>query len=159
MFYYVLCFDTVGEHLACKYIEWWGAGMVMCLKWGAYGPADATATPSCLASLRSRLVSPFWCWLIQVVLEKRQLNGCLDSVAFLLCCLWYMTQLVMSGISELIWVTLFDMRSIWSRFVCAESSSFNATVTCCTEFYILSLPMQLVSWTFFVVIKCWLLNE
>jgi len=76
--------------------------MIMCLKRGAYGPADATATPSSLASLKSRLVSPFWCRLTQVVLEKRPLNGCLDSVAFLLCCLWYMTQLVMSGISELI---------------------------------------------------------
>ena len=41
------------------------------------GPSDATATPSSLASLKSRLVSPFWCQLTQVVLEKRPLNGCL----------------------------------------------------------------------------------
>jgi len=37
-------------------------------KWFAYGPADATATPSCLASLKSRLVQPFWCQLTLVVL-------------------------------------------------------------------------------------------
>jgi len=37
-------------------------------KWFAYGPADATATPSSLASLKSRLT--------QVVLEKRLLNVC-----------------------------------------------------------------------------------
>jgi len=41
------------------------------------GPADATATPLSLASLISRMVSPFWCRLTEVVLEKRPLNGCL----------------------------------------------------------------------------------
>ena len=35
----------------------------------AYGPADATAT-HCLASVKSRLVLPFWYWLTQAVLEK-----------------------------------------------------------------------------------------
>jgi len=43
-------------------------------KWFAYGPADVTAVPLSLASLKSRLVLPLWCRLIQVVLEKRQLN-------------------------------------------------------------------------------------
>jgi len=42
----------------------------------AYGPADATATPSSLVSLKSRMVLPSWCQLTQVVLEKRPLNGC-----------------------------------------------------------------------------------
>jgi len=52
------------------------AGMVICLavsgkmQWFAHGPADATATPSSLASLKSRTVLPFWCRLLQVVLEK-----------------------------------------------------------------------------------------
>jgi len=45
-------------------------------KWFAYGPADATPTPLSLASLKSRMVLPFWCWLTEVVLEKRPLNGC-----------------------------------------------------------------------------------
>ena len=40
-------------------------------KWSAYGPADATVTPSSLASLNSRLVRPFWCRITQVVLERR----------------------------------------------------------------------------------------
>jgi len=44
-------------------------------KWFAYGQADATATPSSLASLKSRLVVPFWCCLTQVILETRLLNG------------------------------------------------------------------------------------
>jgi len=41
----------------------------------AYGPADAIAT-SCLASVKSRLVLPFWYRLTWVVLEKGPLNGC-----------------------------------------------------------------------------------
>jgi len=36
----------------------------------AYGAADVTATPSSLASLKSRLVSPFWCRLTHVALER-----------------------------------------------------------------------------------------
>jgi len=47
-------------------------------KWFAYGPPDATATPSSLASLKSGLVWPFWYWVTHVVLEKRQLNECLS---------------------------------------------------------------------------------
>jgi len=38
----------------------------------AYDPADATAT----ASVKSRLVLPFWYWLTWVVPEKGPLNGC-----------------------------------------------------------------------------------
>ena len=63
-------------------IEWWGTGVVICLERSAndlieqaYGPADATATLSSLASLKS---PPFWCRLTQVVPEKRPLNGCLS---------------------------------------------------------------------------------
>jgi len=41
----------------------------------AYGPADATATHS-LASVKSRLVLPFWYWLTWAVPEKGPLNGC-----------------------------------------------------------------------------------
>jgi len=39
-------------------------------KWFAYGPADATATLSSLAPVKSRMVLPFWCRLTQVILEK-----------------------------------------------------------------------------------------
>ena len=40
-------------------------------KWFACGPANATTTASSLASLKSRLVEPFWCRLTEVVLEKK----------------------------------------------------------------------------------------
>ena len=50
------------EHPACKkwVMRWWHGYLsgARC-KCFAYGPADATATPSCLASLKSRLVWPF----------------------------------------------------------------------------------------------------
>jgi len=41
----------------------------------AYGPADTTAT-HCLASVKSRLVLPFWYRLTLVVPDKGPLNGC-----------------------------------------------------------------------------------
>ena len=62
---------------------WHGCLSEMKCKLFAYGLADATASPSFLASLKSRMVLPFWCWLTQVVLEKRSLNGCLSSTACL----------------------------------------------------------------------------
>jgi len=75
------CFNTVdwASQRASRglKIEWWGAGMVIGLEWDAYGPADATATLSSLASLKSRIILPFWCQLSQVVMERRPLNGCL----------------------------------------------------------------------------------
>ena len=42
----------------------------------AYGPADATADAT-LASVKSRLVLPFWYRLTQVVPDKGPLNRCL----------------------------------------------------------------------------------
>jgi len=53
---------------------------------------DATATPSSLASLKSRMVWPFWCWLTQVVLAKRPPYGCL-SVCQLQSCVWHTSWL------------------------------------------------------------------
>ena len=52
--------------------------MVICLKRGARDPVDATATPSSLALLKSRMVQPLWCQLTEVVLENRPLNRCLS---------------------------------------------------------------------------------
>jgi len=51
--------------------------MVICPERGAdvYGPADATAI-HCLASVKSRLVLPFWYRLTRVVPEKGPLNVC-----------------------------------------------------------------------------------
>jgi len=63
-------FDTVGWASGrC------GAGVVICLEQSAICIYDATANPSYLASLKARMVLPFWCQLTQVVLEKRPLNG------------------------------------------------------------------------------------
>jgi len=62
-------------HLACKKLS---GGMLAWLSGVscrfAYGPADVTATPSSLASLKSRMVVAFLYWLTQVVLKKRLLN-------------------------------------------------------------------------------------
>jgi len=59
---------------ACKKIEWWDAGMVMCLGEGAdlhmvqLMPLPLTISYSSI----SRLVLPFLCWLTQVVPDKIQ---------------------------------------------------------------------------------------
>jgi len=53
-------------HPACKKLS--GGVLVWLSDWSecrlAYGPADATATLS-LASVKCRLVLPFWYWLIR----------------------------------------------------------------------------------------------
>ena len=48
----------------------------------ARGPADATATPSSLGLLKSRMVLPVWYQLTMVVVKKKLLNGCSSSFLF-----------------------------------------------------------------------------
>ena len=77
-------------------IEWWGVGMVICLEQGAdclHMMPLHTKTQSSLASLKSRLVLPFWYRLTQVVLEKRRLNGC-SSGSSCCCCCWQLNGMV-----------------------------------------------------------------
>jgi len=51
-----------------------------------YGPADATA-PHCLfASVKSRLVLPFWYWLTPVVTKKGPLNVCVCACVCVCIC-------------------------------------------------------------------------
>ena len=58
-------------------IEWWDVGVVIYLERGAYHLHVVHLMPlhpktlSSLASFKSILVSPFWYWLTQVVLEKK----------------------------------------------------------------------------------------
>ena len=46
-------------HPACKETEWWDAGVVICLEQGA-DLHLAHLMPLSLASVKSRLVLPFW---------------------------------------------------------------------------------------------------
>ena len=73
-------------HPACKKTERWGAGVVICLEQGA-GLHMAQLMPlpltvSCLASVKSRLVLPFWYRLTWVVPEKGPLYGCVCMCVF-----------------------------------------------------------------------------
>jgi len=46
--------------------------------------ADATATPSSHASLKSKVDTlPFWCWFIPIVLAKKPLNKCVVPIKLL----------------------------------------------------------------------------
>jgi len=58
--------------------------MVICLERGAdLHMAQPMPLPLSLASVKSRLVLPFWYWPTQVVPEKGPLNGCV-CVCFVL---------------------------------------------------------------------------
>ena len=58
-------------HPACKKTERWGAGVVICLERGA----DCHCHSLSLASVKSRLVLPFWYRPTWVVPEKGPLNA------------------------------------------------------------------------------------
>jgi len=70
-----------------KKTEWWGAGVVICLEWGA-DLHTAQLMPHChshslsLASVKSRLVLPFWYRLTRVVPDKGPFSGCVCDCVF-----------------------------------------------------------------------------
>ena len=59
-------------HPACKKLEWWGTGMVICLERDAdLHMSQLMPLPlTVFASVKSRLVLPFWYRLTRVVPEK-----------------------------------------------------------------------------------------
>jgi len=70
--------QEVEGHLACKnWVLRHGYLSAARCKWVAYGPADATATPSSLGPVKSKLFTFYR--LTQGVLEKRLLNGWSNS--------------------------------------------------------------------------------
>jgi len=97
------------KHPACKKIEWWSAGMVICLERGANDLHKGHLMPvpphHLFVSLKFRMVLPFWCWLTQVVLEKRPLK-------------WYLSVLIYSTTTRLVSETFIvvDMLRRWSWF-------------------------------------------
>jgi len=63
-------------HPACKKLEWWSTGMVICLERDAdLHAAQLMPLPLTVSvSVKSRLVLSLWYWLTQVVPEKGQLK-------------------------------------------------------------------------------------
>ena len=68
----------ISSSLSIVSTEWWGAGVVICLERGAdlHMPSWCHCHSLSLASVKSRLVLPFWYRPSWVVLEKGPLNGC-----------------------------------------------------------------------------------
>jgi len=69
------------EHPDCKnWVKrcWCGHLSKVKCKWFAYSPTDATATPLSPASLKSRMVLPFWYWHMHYAgcPGRKPLNGC-----------------------------------------------------------------------------------
>ena len=61
------------RHPACKKTGWWGVGVVICLDFKVQTctwPSWCHCYSLSLASVKSRLVLPFWCRLTWVVPEK-----------------------------------------------------------------------------------------
>jgi len=78
----VQCFDAVGwaagRASSLSKTEWWGAGVVICLEQEADLHIDSRCHSHSLslASVKSRLVLPFWHRLTREVRDKGPLNGC-----------------------------------------------------------------------------------
>ena len=66
-------------HPACKKTEQWGVGVVDCLEQvqTCIWPSGFHCHSLSLASVKSRLVLPFWYRLTWVVPDKGPLNGCM----------------------------------------------------------------------------------
>jgi len=117
-------------------------------KWFACGPADATATLSSLASLKSRLVWTSWCRLTQVVLEKRPLNGCLDgniyatdSVRFIKFTVWhneFSTALPCATFQHLDWLVSWSLTSLFSTNMAISETKTTFELT----YFTVALGMQ-----------------
>ena len=65
-------------HPVCKTLEWWGAGVVICLERGAdLHTAQLMSLPLTVSRFSRILIGlPFWYRLTRVVPEKGPLNGC-----------------------------------------------------------------------------------
>jgi len=60
-------------HPACKILS--GGVLAWLSVWSEVQTCIAQLMPLSLASVKSRLVIPFWCWLTRVVPDKGPLNG------------------------------------------------------------------------------------
>jgi len=72
------------KNLSDEVLAWsslWSEMQMICI-WSS----DATATLSSLVSLKSRLVSPFWCWLTQVFPGKQAITGVFHQWQYNTCC-------------------------------------------------------------------------
>jgi len=132
------------ENPACKnwvMMCWHGYLFGARCKWFAHDPADATAILSSLASLKSRMVLPFWCRLTQVVLEKRPLHECMSvclGLAIYDCtscwCPWFSSCIVIFVLSCILFKQLLDVCWLWPPYVIGQSIIFFP----CSFFFFLS---------------------
>ena len=80
------------RHSACK--KTWVAGY--CLEWDAdLHIAQLMPLPLTLASVKSRLVLPFWYWLTWVVPDRGPLNGCVYKCSICEISIWCNFQCTM----------------------------------------------------------------
>ena len=87
-----------------------------------------------VASVKSRLVLPFWYWLSRVVLDKGRLNGCVCCVALVCMCVCLLCSgrdtlrcLALATIDEPMDIKSMDLEDS-TKFVKYEVSTFNVLV-------------------------------
>ena len=96
-------------------IEWWGVGVVICLERGADCSHMVQLMPlhpktsSTHASFKSRLVSPFWYWLTQAVLENSHWTGVVEVVLVI-------TQFPISIPELYYWIPVNNKTSGWLQY-------------------------------------------
>ena len=110
--------------------EWWVAGVVICLGWGAdlrvAQLMPLLLTISC--SSKSRLVLPFWYLLTQVVPDKGPLNVCCCCCVPVIYCQINACMHVTAFHSAL-FVTVFKWYDIvWKSWSCFGPGKFEALV-------------------------------
>ena len=79
----------------------------------AYGPADATATHSAIASVKSRLVLPFWYRLTRVVPDKGPL--CVCVCVCVVCCITPMNIPFLCMLQAMVVVRVEDMEVVLGK--------------------------------------------
>ena len=142
--------------------EWWSVGLVICLgvqtcMWPSWCHCHSLS----LASVKSRLVLPFWYRLTQVVLDKGPLNGCVSSSGLGWVIKKQFSAVSCSACSPCLALSFIAWLSHWGNnciscflksvgfFVC-----FEASASCCRH-WLMALHGHCSSWVLWHCLHSW----
>ena len=137
-------------HPACKKTEWWGAGMVISMEWGTdLRPTWCHCHSLSLASVKSRLVLPFWYWLTWIVPEKGPLNVCVCVCA---CVRVFTGQHLLDNCctagtrtQQQLWAVPHRQLTSEVEYILVFRASVHAATTKCATFYVVG-KLEVTSW-------------
>ena len=120
-------------HPACKNMEWWGAGMVVCLKWGASDLLMIQLMPHPLHHLFFSKVQndlSFWYQPNQVVLQKGPLYVVL-VVTLCYCGVQTWVQRIIVWTMSLCWLAV---KFVYGQSLPTMTASCRDSGQCCNEY-------------------------